>query len=51
MPLLSILSKAVNVSNVPIEVPMPISIYGATQGIGALILAFPPNRKAFDSAF
>lgn len=45
------LSNAVNVSNFPIEAPIPISIYGATQGIGALTLAFPPSRKALVSAF
>lgn len=50
-PLLLISVKAVNVSNFPIEAPIPISIYGATQGIGALTRVFPPIRNALDSAF
>lgn len=50
-PLLLISVKAVNVSNFPIETPIPISMYGATQGIGTLTLVFPPNSNAVDSAF
>ena len=43
--------KAVNVSNSSIDAPIPISTYGTTQGNGALTLAFPPIKKALDSAF
>ena len=45
------LVKFVNVSNFPIDEPIPISIYGATQGIGARTLPFPPINNAFDVAF
>tara|TARA_R110002124_G_scaffold135079_2_gene297931 strand:- start:43540 stop:43659 length:120 start_codon:yes stop_codon:yes gene_type:complete len=37
--------KAVSVSNAPIDAPIPISMYGATQGIGALTLPFPPIKR------
>lgn len=35
------------VSNLPIEVPIPPSIKGATQGIGAQKRTFAPNKNAF----
>ena len=46
-PLSLIFVNGVTVSNEPIDAPTPNSRYGATQGIGAVILVFPPIRNAF----
>jgi hypothetical protein len=45
---LLIFINGVTVSKAPIDAPIPISKYGATQGVGSLICVFPQNKKAFD---